>query len=211
MLDKHIEAEVQGNGNITIQGVEGSTITINPSNTKEVTEFLTKFEDIISSLPTKILNMLKTDESSFEKDVNGVKIHLSMGLVIPELAPEKRDATFKVYVTNLEKIHRYCNQPYFKLSKAVEFSEGTKPHDTFMLFQNDYSDVKFPKRLEFGEQCVADFQIVKNQFKFYKQLDDEESYIQAFCTTTLGELYSSNKYIVSKFIKDYDGFMSEWK
>ena len=211
MLDKHIKAEVQGNGNITIQGVEGSTITINPSNTEEVIAFLIKFQDIISSLPTKILNMLKTNESSFDEKVKGVKIHLSMGLILPELNPEERDATLKVYITNLEKIHRYCHQPYFKLSKPVKFSKGSAPHDTFVLFQNEYSKIQFPKRLEFGQQLIADFQLVKNQFILYEQLDDGESYIQAFCSTTLGELYSSNKYIISKFIKDYNQFMGEWK
>lgn len=210
MLDKNIEAQVTGEGNITIQGIEGSTITINPDNSKEVREFLTNFESIVSELPTKILNMLKTDEKSFDKDVKGVKIHLSMGFTIPELAPDRRDATFKIYITNLERIHRYCHKPYFKFSKPVEFLAGSTPNDTFSLFQDQNSNIKFPIRLEFGEQVVADFMIVKPQFKYYNQLDDNDSYIQAFCSTTLGELYSSNKYLISDFIKNYDEFMEEW-
>ena len=210
-MDKDlIKANIEGNGNIVIQGISDSTITLDPGNYAEVRTFLINFQDQISSLPIAVLNMLKTEDHPFGEEIKGIKINLSLGAVIPELRPERRTATFKVYITNLEKIHRYCQVPYFKVSKPVIFSKGTPPHDTFVLFQNEHSKTIFPRRLEFGEQVISDFDIVHGQFEFYNQLDDQESYIQAFVATTLGELYSSNQYLISKFIKEYKAFMAPW-
>lgn len=210
MLDKKITAEIEGDNNLVIQGIKDSAITVNLNDNDEVRKLLMDFQEQIAQLPTNILDMLKTEEGVIDETLKGIRLHLSMGLVIPELRPDLRETTFKVAITNFIKTHRFCHQPYFKLSKPVVFMPGTEPADTFTILPHKYSQAEFPSKLEYGQHINADFGVVKNQIEVYRTLDDGESYIQAFCNTTLGELFSSNKYLITDYLKSYDEFMAKW-
>lgn len=206
MFNKEIKTEIKGDGNIVIEGISNSTIIVNPNNAKELRDFLISFQEELAKLPTEILNKLKTDENDIKVDVKGIKMHLSLAHLFPNMGMRGRSIAYSVTITNFEKIHRYFKQPYFKLSKPFKLGD-MEPQDTFYILQNEISKVSYPKRLEFGEQMSDTFKFEAAQLEIFNQINDGEQYLQAFAMTTLGELFSSNKYLVSELITEYTEFM----
>lgn len=199
----NITTNVTGNGNITINGISNSTVTVNPNDSNEVSKFLKDFNDKLDSLPIEILEQLKAKQES--DNTKGSKVDIDIGIVLPVYNPAQRKVTLKVSITNMNREQRFYNAPYFKLSDKVEFIKGASKQDTFLLFP--ISDIPTPLKLEYGERITIDFDVPPQQLEYYKQLDNGKDFIQVFVPTTLGELHSSNKLIITEFIKSYKDFM----
>jgi len=206
MFNNEIKTEINGDGNIVIEGISNSTITINPNNSEELRNFLISFQDKLATLPAEILNKMKTNENDIELDVKGIKMFLGLSFMFPDMRMEGRQAAYSLTITNFEKIHRYLKTPYFKLSKPFKIGV-MEPQDTFYLMPHDISKIQYPNRLEFGEQMSDTFQFKQAQLQIFEQLTEGEQYIQAFANTTLGELFTSNKYLISELLTKYEEFM----
>lgn len=202
MLDKITESYIDGNGNIVIQNADNSKITINVSDNNEVRKFLIQSQDKLSQLPTEILNQLKA-HLDLEKEITiGANIYLTVIAAISDYG--KNNVLWGVTITNLTKEIRYFNRPYFKVTPTLKLDEGLE-HDTFLMFPNERID--FPVRLEYGQVVTLTFSIVPNAFAAFKESASPEAYIEVFCGTTVGELYSSNQYKLEKFVSEYMSIM----
>jgi len=211
MSSKDIKTRIEGNGNILIEGISNSTITINPENSAEIREFLQKFQEDLSHLPTEILNILKTDVDNIKLDVKGVKMFLGLSYLASTFGMAHRDVAYSLTITNFERTTRFFKRPYFKSSKAIRISDSIEPQDTFYFVPSEFSNVNYPKRLEFDEQLTDSFQFKEPQLHLFEQIDDGDGdqYIQAFILTTFGELFSSNKYYIKELTEKYREFMEE--
>ena len=94
------EAKIDGNGNIVIQRVEGSTITINPSIPDEVRKALIDHQSLIAELPNKILQILM-DNNAKEPPVIGANIYLGLNLMAGTYGIA--GISISVQITNLTK------------------------------------------------------------------------------------------------------------
>ena len=74
------KVEIDGNGNIVIQKVEGSTITINPDIPEEVRKALIDYQSLISDLPNKFLQILMENNSQ-EPPTTGANIYLGLNFL----------------------------------------------------------------------------------------------------------------------------------
>jgi len=194
------KAEIQGDGNILIQSADNSEIIINVSNPQEIRKFLIDFQLELSNIPTKIINYMeskKPNEVDLPSDANiflGISFLTGLGLCggIGGLC-------FSVSITNLIKENRYFNEPIFKSSETFEDNL-----DTFIL-TNKLVDVPFPKKLEYGEPVSVNYEITPNSKNLYQQIFDKnnEATIQVIVSTTVGEIFKSNEYKVSKILKNF--------
>ncbi len=91
-----------------------------------------------------------------------------------------------VTITNIEKEHRYFNEPYFQLSQPFEGGA-----DTFYLVEK-LRPVAFPVKLEYGEVASADYKLMANTLEMMWNKLPEDATVQAIVTTTVGERYKSN-------------------
>ena len=116
------EAKIDGNGNIVIQRVEGSTITINPSIPDEVRKALIDHQSLIAELPNKILQILM-DNNAKEPPVIGANIYLGLNLMAGTYGIA--GISISVQITNLTKEIRFYNRPFFKVSTPIEKNLNT--------------------------------------------------------------------------------------
>lgn len=58
------KAEVDGDGNVVIQGTDNSEITVNMNNPEEIRKFFIDFQQNLHSLPTKILDLMEDKNSN---------------------------------------------------------------------------------------------------------------------------------------------------
>ena len=212
MFNKDISAEVTGDNNVVIQGLKDSNVTINLNDPEEIRSFLIDFQNEIKNLPLNIIKMMKDRNDNSDETLSGARLFLDTGVVLKERVPHLSEVTLKLKLTNFQKPYRFYHNPYFKLSKPIVFLKDTPPQDTFMLLPHEFRQVQnFPKKMEFGELLIVDYQINQNTIDVYKQLDDGESFIQAFIENTLGELYSSNPLNLTEFIGGYEKTITEFK
>lgn len=203
MLDKKNNSHIDGNGNIVIQDLDNSTITINLANNEQIRKFLIDFQQRLSELPIDVLNELKKHNELETELKVGANIYLTVIGAFPEVG--KNAVLWGITITNLTKEIRYFNQPYFKVSPIFELEEGLE-HDTFMLFPKER--IRFPFRLEYGQVLNISYQINPSQFALFEKNSTDEAFIQAFCGTTVGELYNSNEYQLRKFVREYQAILS---
>lgn len=199
-LYKLNEAKLDGEGNIVIQDINNSEITINLSDHKAVLAFLTGMSDQIGKLPMEILEVLtkvKVEDSEF----SGLNVYLTILINFQSTSNEVKNLSFGLGITNKNNSIRYVNSPYFKVSKSLEFSPGYK-HDTFKFVSP--ANAEFPVRLEFGEVKETVYDILPEQIKLFKANISDGLTIQAFVTTTLGEVHSSNEYRIEELLKTFD-------
>ena len=106
---------------------------------------------------------------------------------------------FGVTITNLTKENRFFNTPFFKTS--IPFDGNV---DTFAMIDT-MNGIVFPKKLEFGEVVTEKYQIRPQTKKIYDNLiiQDKDASIQVIVSTTIGEVYKSNEYKVSKLLENY--------
>ncbi len=198
------EAHIDGNGNIVIQNIDGSSIIINPDNTDEIKQLIIDLGNELSNLPQNILQMIK-DKQDIDKPIEkGANVYLT---ILIQTTGYGNNYTFRfgVTITNLTNGIRYFGQPFFKVNPPFELKEGFR-HDTFMMI-DDFNDTNYPIRLEYGQPISASYPIKDKVIENYKQIlsEDKDAYIQCFVNTTVGELYESNKLKVSKLLKTLEG------
>lgn len=198
MLNNINDSYIDGNGNVVIQNADNSTITINLSDTEQIRKFLIDFQKQLSNLPIEVLNALEKHNDLEKQIIVDANIYLT---VLAEIADYGRNSVLLgITIKNLTKENRYFNQPYFKVSPKFVLEHGLE-HDTFMLFSRE--NINYPVKLEYGQVRNLSYDINPNIFQLFKNNATEESFLQAFCGTTVGELYSSNEYKLDKLVKDY--------
>lgn len=189
------EAKIDGNGNIVIQRVEGSTITINPSIPDEVRKALIDHQSLIAELPNKILQILM-DNNAKEPPVIGANIYLGLNLMAGTYGIA--GISISVQITNLTKEIRFYNRPFFKVSTPIE-----KNLNTFVMTNVVGIPIDFPRRMEYGEVLSENYQLVQGNIEMFQGLlsKDSEATLTAYVTTTLGELYKSEPYHIKDIVK----------
>jgi len=189
------EAKIDGNGNIVIQRVEGSTITINPSIPDEVRKALIDHQSLIAELPNKILQILM-DNNAKEPPIIGANIYLGLNLMAGTFGIA--GISISVQITNLTKEIRFYNRPFFKVSTPIE-----KNLNTFIMTNIVGNPIDFPRRMEYGEVLSENYQLVQGNIEMFQGLlsKDSEATLTAYVTTTLGELYKSEPYYIKDIVK----------
>ena len=186
------KSSIDGNWNIVIQDSNNSTITINTDNPQEIRKFLIEFQNQLQYLPREILELMeskKTNKIDIDNDAN---IYLSFNLLTSGYGD--MDYAIGVTITNLTKEIRFSNSPFFKTSETIDHDM-----DTFIMTETIQKAV-FPKRLEYGEVVSESYRIKSGVFEILDKVlaKDEDAFLQAISTTTLGEVYKSNKYSIKK-------------
>jgi len=188
-------SHIDGTGNIIIQGITDSTITINPNNSTEVRQLIIDLGTRLSELPKNVLEMLNEKQDINSEIKTGANIQFSL---LADIYPDKelRKLKFGVSIVSLTKENRFFNRIFFKVSPKFTFKDGVEM-DTFTMEPQQQN--AFPKKLEYGEPHSLSYEIKDGAFKSYEEIlgKDENAYIQAFCNTTVGELYESNKVLIS--------------
>lgn len=197
------KATIDGKGNIVIQDVTGATITINPDNTQEIRQLIMDFGAKLGDLPADILKMIEEKQDLDSEIKNGANLYLT---VLTELYQfgAGNCLKFSLTITNLTKENRYFNQPFFKVNPMFELEKGVE-HDTFVMFPEQGS--VFAKKLEYGEPFSVSYEIKPGAYKMYNEIfqkDKDAAYIQAFTSTTVGELYESNKYLMKTLFENLE-------
>ncbi len=192
------KAKVNGDGNIVIQDVDKSTITINMNDPKEIRKFFIDFQQKIDLLPRKILELMIEKNGADIKIEKGANIYLGLNFMMDPIRRTKSGISFSVTITNLTKENRFFREPFFKSS--VPINMGT---DTFVLTER-INKIVFPKKLEYGE-VISEVYLIKPESKqMYEEMlrIDENATIQVIASTTIGEVYQSNEYKVSQLLKN---------
>ena len=189
------KVDIDGNGNIVIQKVEGSTITINPAVPEDVRKALIEHQALISQLPDKILQMLM-EKNAKEPTVIGANVSLGLSFLAAEYGVA--GISMSVQITNLTKEIRFYNKPFFKVSTPFE-----KGADTFMMTNVVGDAVSFPRKMEYGEVISENYKLVPGNIQMFQELlaKDPDVRLTAYVSTTLGEVYKSEPYIVKDIVK----------
>ncbi|OJV19242.1 MAG: hypothetical protein BGO21_21375 [Dyadobacter sp. 50-39] len=201
MFGTNNDARITGDGNLLIQDVHGSTITINLNDDLEVRTFLINFKNEIRALPTDILTAIKDHQNLENAPVVGANLYLTMILKARLAPPHHAEAKFGLSITNLTKEIRYFSQPYFKTDPRLEMP-GADNGDAFIMFEAEQKN--FPIRMEYGEVVSLVYDIGPDIMPFFRNIAQEGAYMQAFISTTLGELYTSNQYEVQRLVLDFE-------
>lgn len=189
------KVDIDGNGNIVIQKVEGSTITINPSTPEEVRKALIEHQSLISELPDRIIQILMSNNTK-EPPIIGANIYLGINYIISGFSIE--GVSINVQITNLTKEIRFYNKPFFKVSIPIE-----RNADTFIMTNVVGEAIVFPRKMEYGEVVSEGYQLVPNNIGMFEKLleKDIDATITAYVTTTLGEVYKSEPYPIKDIVK----------
>lgn len=189
---------IDGNGNIIIKDIDGSTIIINPDNSEEIKRLIINFGSQLNKLPIEVLNLIENKQKMDETKNIGANLYLT---TLAELGTYHRGIKFGLTITNLTKEHRYFNQPNFKVFPKFEIGNGME-HDTFIMLHTE--DIVLPKRLEYGEPFTLTFELKPGFIEMCKTAFDKDAdgYIQAFVSTTVGELHESEKYTFKKLMEN---------
>ena len=75
----------------------------------------------------------------------------------------------------------------------------------------DHEEDIFPCRLEYGQPISVSYPIAPEVMPHYEQMltKDQDAYIQFFVSTTVGELYESNQYKISKLLEGQKYFQKD--
>jgi len=189
------KVDIDGNGNIVIQKVEGSTITINPSIPEEVRKALIEHQSLISELPDRIIQILMSNNTK-EPPIIGANIYLGINYIISGFSIE--GVSMNVQITNLTKEIRFYYKPFFKVSIPIE-----RNADTFIMTNVVGEAIVFPRKMEYGEVVSEGYQLVPNNIGMFEKLleKDIDATITAYVTTTLGEVYKSEPYPIKDIVK----------
>ncbi len=189
------KAIIDGNGNIVIQKVEGSTITINPTVPEEVRKALIDHQSLIAELPDKIIQILM-ESNAKEPPIIGANIYLGLSFIAGEFG--EGGVSISVQITNLTKEIRFYNKPFFKVSVPID-----KNADTFMMTNVIGEAINFPKKMEYGEVVSEYYQLVPGNIQMFEELlaKSPHATITAYASTTLGEVYKSEPYPVCDIVK----------
>ena len=189
------KAIIDGDGNIIIQKVEGSTITINPAVPEEIRKALIDHQSLIAELPDKIIQILMENNTK-EPPVIGANIYLGLSFIAGEYG--LGGISISVQITNLTKEIRFYNKPFFKVSVPIK-----KSADTFMMTNVIGSTIDFPRKMEYGEVVSENYLLVPGNIKMFEELlaKSPDVTLTAYVSTTLGEVYKSEPYPVCDIVK----------
>lgn len=121
-------------------------------------------------------------------------IYLAQNILFYEGFEGSQGVSLGVTITNITKEYRYYNEPYFKLSNAMEGN-----YDTFWL-ANKMIDIKFPRKMEWGEPLTINYLLKSAGVNQWRSLPNETT-IKAIVTTTIGEVFESNEIELEKIFK----------
>ncbi len=188
------KVEIDGNGNIVIQKAEGSTITINPAIPEEVRKALIDHQSLISELPNKFLKILMENNAQ-QPPVIGANVYLGLNFLANGSII---GISFSVQITNLTKEIRFYNKPFFKVSVPIH-----KGADTFVMTNIIGEQIKFPRKMEYGEVISEGYLLVSSNIQLFEELlkQDGDATLTAYVSTTLGEVYKSNPYAIRDIIE----------
>ena len=190
------QVEIDGNGNIVIHKVEGSTITINPAVPEEIRKALIEHQSLISDLPDKILQKLMENNAK-EPPVIGANIHLGISYLMNDYGV--MGVLLAVQITNLTKEIRFYNKPFFKVSTPFE-----KGADTFVMTNVFGNPVAFPRKMEYGEVVSESYQLIPANIKMFQSILNKDlvATLTAYVTTTVGEVYKSDPLFLTDIVKE---------
>lgn len=200
MFGDNNNARITGDGNLIIQDVHGSNITINLNNPDEIRTFLINFSSEITTLSTDILNAIKEHQNLENAPVVGANLYFTVMMQARMQPPHQAEAKFGLTVTNLTKEIRYFSQPYFKTNPRLQMP-GAEGLDAFLMFDRERTN--FPVRLEYGQVFSLTYDIQPDAIPFFQEIAQNGAFMQAFVSTTVGELYSSNQYGIPQFLQEY--------
>lgn len=188
------KVEIDGNGNIVIQKVEGSIITINPTIPEEVRKALIDHQSLISELPNKFLKILMENNAQ-QPPVNGANVYLGLNLLSNSSII---GISISVQITNLTKEIRFYNKPFFKVSVPIHMGA-----DTFVMTNIVGEQIKFPRKMEYGEVISEGYLLIPSNIQLFEELliKDNDATLTAYVSTTLGEVYKSNPYPIRDIIE----------
>ncbi len=191
------KAQVDGHGNVVIQDADNSEITINTNNPEEIRKFFIDFQNKLNELPREILELMESKSSNEVVIEAGANVYLSLNYMMTGMGVE--GISFGVTITNLTKENRFFNAPFFKLSTPFEGNS-----DTFAMTDTIHQ-IQFPKKLEYGEVVTETYHIRPQSGEIYEKVfvKDSEAVIQVIVFTTIGEIYKSNEYKVSKLLESF--------
>lgn len=186
------KSRIDGDGNIVIQDSNNSTITINANNPEEIRKFFIEFQNQLQDLPFEILELMESKNTNKIEIDNDANIYLSFNLLTSGYGD--MEYALGVKITNLTKEIRFFNSPFFKTSEIIE-----NEMDTFVM-TDAIQGARFPKRLEYGEVVSETYRIKLGITEILDKVlaKDKDAYVQAISSTTLGEVYKSNKYSLAK-------------
>jgi hypothetical protein len=193
------KAEINGEGNIVIQDADNSEITINMNNPEEIRNFFIDFQTRLSEIPKQIIDLMQSKNSNEVEIIKGANVYLSVNLLFGLGGGGIAGLSFGITITNLTKENRFFNAPFFKLSTPFEGNA-----DTFAM-TDTMNNIAFPKKLEYGEVVTENYQIRPHSREIYEKVlaRDENATLQVITTTTVGEIYKSNEYEVSKLLENF--------
>lgn len=204
MLNKNqtiASAKVEGDNNIIIQNSDHTEIRVHLDNPLEVKQALVNMQNQLQEIPAEILKLMEEKSKNVQIE-QGAHIYLSLNYLFEQsiVGNGVLGMSLGITITNTTKENRWFNQPFFKLTESIDGA------DTFSLLSANNNNPPFPHKLEYGEPISAYYNIESNQINFFKQVlminPDAEFY--AISNTTLGEIYSSNKYKISKLVNLYN-------
>lgn len=191
------KAEIDGNGNVVIQDSDNSEITINMNSPEEIRKFFIDFQLQLELLPKAILELMESKNTNDIIINSGANVYLGLNFMI--ISGGINGINFGVTITNLTKENRFFNAPFFKLSTPFEGDL-----DTFFMTET-INNIVFPKKLEYGEVVSEAYLIRATSREIYDKVFaiDENATIQVITSTTIGEIYKSNEYKVSKLLENF--------
>lgn len=185
------KSTIDGAGNIVIQDLDNSTITINTNNPEEIRKFLMDFQSQLHKLPNEILDLMESKNPNNLVIDNDANVYLSFNFMVSDAG---NGFALGVTITNLTKENRFFNAPFFKTSDPIEHDL-----DTFIM-TNAIHKTQFPIKLEYGEVASEAFEIRPSVTDILDKVlrKNEDAFLQAITSTTLGEVYKSNKYSIKQ-------------
>lgn len=192
------KVNIDGAGNIVIQDITGASIIVNPDNSSELRQLIMDFSSQLEELPKEVLSMIESRQDLNAEIKVGAHMHFTVLADLHENVAYRR-LKFGLTITNTTKENRYFNQPFFKVHPKFEIKGSEQ--DTFVMIPENGSI--FPKRLEYGEPVFASYEIKTGAYEMYQEIlkKDDEAYLQGFVSTTVGELYESNKFYIKKLFE----------
>jgi hypothetical protein len=190
-------AHIDGNGNIVVQGIDGTEMTIHPENPGALKQLVIDLGEKINELPTDVLKVIEENQDINAEIKTGANLYLTT--LVEKVNYNQASLKFGLTITSLTKENRYFNQPFFKVKPKFEIKEGVQ-NDTFVMFPEQGK--AFPKKLEYGEPLSVSYKL-EPVIKVCQRLleKDDKAYIQGFVSTTVGELYESNAFSIKKMFE----------
>lgn len=153
-------------------------------------------------LVNKILKKLGSTKTiaiseEFQEVRNDVlKVSLYSSFIVGNFGHQNNGPVIKIRITNtIQGTYRYFYEPSFRITIPLDGADG-------LHLTNIQNPTKFPIKLEYGEEYEISYELARSQISLWTRLG-EDCEIYAFCSTTLGEKFESNKTKVKSIIDSF--------